>query len=74
MSVNGIIRQCEYPEQSAEKSVELDSSGTTENKELCPDPKTLLAKSQLLPPLVFLSFLPSALHVTLKQQLFQQMQ
>lgn len=54
-SVNGIIRQCENPEHSAEKSVELDSSSTTENQELCPDPKILLVKSQLLPPLVLSS-------------------
>lgn len=56
VSVNGIIRQCEYPEQSAETSMELDSSSMTENRELCPDSKILLAKSQLLPPLVFLSY------------------
>jgi len=56
-SVYGIIRQHEYPEQSAEKSVELDSSSTTENYQLCPGPKTLLAKSQLLHPLVVLSSL-----------------
>jgi len=62
-SVYGIIRQHEYPEQSAEKSVELDSSSTTENYQLCPGPKTLLAKSQLLHPLVVLS----SLHIILKK-------
>lgn len=61
-SVNGIRRQCEYPEQSAENHVQLDSSGTAENKELSTDPKPLLVKSQLLPPVVLSSPL-SAFHV-----------
>lgn len=60
-SVNGIRRQCEYPEQSAESHVQLDSSGIAENKELPTDPKTLLVKSHLLPPVVLSSVL-SVLH------------
>lgn len=55
-SVNGIIRQCEYPQQSAEKSMELDSDGSTENQQLCSGPKMLLSKSQLLLQLFVLSF------------------
>lgn len=40
--------------------MELDSSSVTENQELYPDPKPLLAKSQLSPPLGFFPFLLSA--------------
>lgn len=62
-SVNGIRRQCGYPEQSAENHVQPDSSGTAENKELSTDPKTLLVKSHLLPPLVLSSLLCALLAV-----------
>lgn len=56
-SANGIRRQCEYPEQSVENHVQLDSTGTAENKELSTDPKTLLVKSHSLPPVVLSSLL-----------------
>lgn len=42
--------------------MQLDSSGMAENKELPTDPKPLLVKSHLLPPVVLSSPL-SALHV-----------
>lgn len=57
-SVNGITKQCEYPELSVEKSMELDSNRSTESQQLCPGPKSAIIKIPVVASIICLVFSP----------------